>query len=364
MKQFHFFKGISMHFLASIITISIVAINIIGCGSGASTTTTTPTITENPDSANHVSDITRSERSDFAYDTDNPTFENRLFESSMDKLQVVTTENYVYIIFNHQSTAPNVQFFIDIDNDPTTGYSYENGSEYIIENNTLYVSKNNSQWDWEIYNGDYSTLAACVKIGEVDVIRFEKAFFETSSGVFQPFSVYGQSLDDDWIPETKAPTTRPRLTVTNQTYAVQETTLLAETADQREQLYIDESDGDLIFYVVSPELRAVTQLYIDADDNNETGFNSELFPSLGSDFMIENGVLFQATSQQTWKYRYAVESQIWQDQDRTYQRYAISASTFWLTSKETFSLGVEQNSADWSSTVHLPVDGSLQYTLQ
>ncbi len=59
-------------------------------------------------------------------------------------------------IYLDKSNTPHTQFFLNVDNNPSTGFSFENeawdkaGADYMVEDNSLYKSMSDgSSWDWK-----------------------------------------------------------------------------------------------------------------------------------------------------------------------------------------------------------------------
>jgi hypothetical protein len=188
----------------SLIFLSALIVSLFfGCGIEAENTTKIPIVKK------HINSQTRTDKIEFSYDED-PEFKTTDFiVDSNEKLKVVVTSTYVYLIFNHSSMAPNVQFFLNTDNNEKTGYQYERGVEYIIENGTLYISKNDTKWDWE---EDLNEISINTKLGQYDVARLSRDIFETN-GKFKAFTLNAQALNKNWIPRIYAPKTHYTLLV-------------------------------------------------------------------------------------------------------------------------------------------------------
>ena len=121
----------------------------------------------------------------------NPTVQKTPSPFSNERVWVDGTNTY----FQFSFTRPYVNFriLLDIDDNALTGYQDSGiGSEYLIENGTMYRSTANTHdWDWQPLQGTNVTLT---KTGN-------SATFLTS-GVLPHARIVVQGLDKDWHGDT------------------------------------------------------------------------------------------------------------------------------------------------------------------
>ncbi len=68
---------------------------------------------------------------------------------SLEGLKMHVDSAALYLQFTHNSTAPNIQFFLDIDDNAQSGNHDEAGADYMVENGYLYESTKINDWGWK-----------------------------------------------------------------------------------------------------------------------------------------------------------------------------------------------------------------------
>ncbi len=113
-------------------------------------------------------------------------------------LKIHKTDTDVYLQFTHYSDLPNVQFFLDIDNNEKTGVSLELGSDYMVENGWLYESTTENTWGWKEIASVYGDVEAGIK----DTVMVPLSMLKNRNTTFK---AYAESLDSAWIPKIFSP---------------------------------------------------------------------------------------------------------------------------------------------------------------
>ncbi len=319
-----------------------------------------PDASKNP--AKHIrDDLSRENRADFSLDGDSE-FKTTDFviEDHAQRFKVKVTSKYVYFVFEHKSSAPNIQFIIDADNSLSTGYKNEGGAEYIVENNKLYKSLKRDVWDWEEVKESDAKIEAVTKIGESDIVRLEKKFFE-KKGKFQPFSVGAQALDKNWIPKVISPDNYTKLVVDDTKYSISDTKILASSKYKDQTLGVLKKDNKFEIYISATDYDPYMQIYLDTDLNATTGYKNADIPDFGADYMIEEGILYRANAQSLWGWVYVQPLYVtsWRQEDKIAMKISLEKASVDLLGKDKFNLYLESNNHDWTQTHFLPQDGSF-----
>ena len=108
-------------------------------------------------------------------------------------LKVHMDQSDLYIAFEHNSTQPNMQFFIDADNDAKTGHSNEGGAEYVVENGYLYAYTTENVWGWK----EVRIVESSVKKDTMDAVKIPLNLLQNKSATIK---VNAQALGKDWMP--------------------------------------------------------------------------------------------------------------------------------------------------------------------
>ncbi len=137
----------------------------------------------------HDRNITKN---DFNVDTISWEFEKP------EGFKVHVDQSDLYIAFEHNSTQPNMQFFIDADNNPNTGHSKEGGVEYVVENGYLYAYTTENVWGWK----EVGIVETSVKKDTMDAVKIPLNLLQNRSLTFK---VNAQALGQDWIPVVYMP---------------------------------------------------------------------------------------------------------------------------------------------------------------
>ena len=113
-------------------------------------------------------------------------------------LKIHKTQSDLYLQFTHDSALPNVQFFLDVDNDEDTGVPIERGADYMVENGWLYVSTKENTWGWK----ELIKVPCAIQEGVSDTVKISLSSLQNRSTIFR---VHTQSLTYDWTPKVFSP---------------------------------------------------------------------------------------------------------------------------------------------------------------
>ncbi len=345
--------------------VSVVVLIVTGCGKDRVPPDSFFEYMNNPQdqvSVKHVrDDQTRSDRSDFSVNDDNE-YKTTDFEvvDTSNKFRVKVTSTYVYFIFEHKSTAPNMQFIIDADNSLSTGYKPEGGAEYIVENNKLYKSLDANVWNWEEVSGLNAKVDAITKLGESDIVRLSIELFK-KDGKFQPFSVSAQALSKNWIPEIVAPLNYTKLVVDNTKYSLSDTPVLSVGEYKDQTLGVAQSDRSVEIYLSATAYDPYMQIYLDTDANATTGYKNSAISGFGADYMIEEGILYRSNAQSIWGWIYVQPLYVtsWRENGKVAMKISVDRAAVNLPKGSSFNLYIESNNEDWTQTHFLPQDGTF-----
>lgn len=196
------------------------------------------------------------------------------------------------------------QFYIDVDNNNKTGYKRSgkakdvtDGADYLFEEDRLYKSTANGEgWNWEYIGsitfnkiGDYVYASSTADImGEIDSnfrvgVLSIGAQWETVSFIkMRPFNLSVVTVDGNPSEWANIP--------------------LWANSDFGDIKIIDDVDN-LYFLVENGNLGSHTQIYINSDNDPNTGYiNNLLGEQSGADYMIEDDRLYKATANGGWSW--------------------------------------------------------------
>jgi hypothetical protein len=122
-------------------------------------------------------------------------------------LKIHLDDTYLYLQFTHNNAAKNIQFFLDIDNNPKTGNLTEDGADYVVENGYLYKAMDPKVWDWK----ELGAVKSSLQVGVSDTIAIELSKLEGKTPIFR---ANAQALGDNWIPVLYSPSGYQKTTYT------------------------------------------------------------------------------------------------------------------------------------------------------
>ncbi|RUM65160.1 MAG: hypothetical protein DSZ05_06605 [Sulfurospirillum sp.] len=265
---------------------------------------------------------------------------------NLEGLQVHIDENNLYLYFKHNSTAPNIQFFIDADNNAQTGNADEFGADYMVENGVLYESGSHGSSEWK----EIGAVKSAVKAGKSDAVAIPLALIKNRSVVFK---VNAEMLNSNWVPEVMTPSNGGK-SVYMQQNRVDWSKVAVYTKEGSRELKLYATPDDLYLHLVQDDFPAHIQLLIDVDNNPNTGYQNQSWSRLGADYLVEDGMLYRYTGQGDWGWEYV-------DSISRYRSKAdravldVSVPRHLLQNLGTkIKVGTELNSKDWRETTLLP----------
>jgi len=140
--------------------------------------------------------------------------------SGMTALKVFEDANNLYF-YVEGTIGTNTDFYIDADNDATTGYTANQGYDFLFENGTLFqYSGDGSSWDWtDVTTADVKWEGTSSFIEN----KAPKSIIDIFNGELKILSV---TMDDNWTELSKIPASgTPALYTTPATLSVSPSTL-------------------------------------------------------------------------------------------------------------------------------------------
>ncbi|MBS4198200.1 DUF4832 domain-containing protein [Bacillus sp. FJAT-49732] len=198
--------------------------------------------------------------------------------------------------------------FIDTDRSSDTGYTgagwLEFGGDWLVENGGLYKSTG-AGWNWGPIDGVDIKYAEKAE-GEVKTIEYSIPLEALEIPRPRPISL-GLTSNDIRVPDSsqKAPTINPPLPKMNVDGDAEKWESFPLTAN---------GEGDVIsmkafarnkkvsILALASNFNKETNIFIDSDNNFETGYQGWEFKRTGADYLIQNGRLYESTgSGWAWK---------------------------------------------------------------
>lgn len=208
-----------------------------------------------------------------------------LFPSTTHLLFIIRSDNDIDI--------KHMQFYIDTDNDTTTGYSNgsqeDTGAEYLIEDNLLFKYKGNGglDWNWEVVTddvGDYlshRTPNASTRVLNKNLIPELGEVFSTKATILnENWEAIDYTISKKYIFKTN------RLN----------TSILEDWGTIKVEL--DEYENALHFKTTLKDenFKGNVQYFLDTDNNSQTGYTNEFF-SAGYEYLLENERVYKYTEE-------------------------------------------------------------------
>ncbi len=241
--------------------------------------------------------------------SDQPHLQERLFISNYNKDDAEasyhideTAQKITFSVKNLKSdpSQRHIQIYIDIDNNPRTGYNTfgesRTGAEYLIEDDAIYSYSGNGDMDWqwsrladleEHISEHYGTYIRSVEVDKSLLPQMQEHFM-TKSVIFEP----------DWI---TAVYTRNAdyISVAEKEFVAD---LLRGPGNIPYQTKLYENGHALIFESSlsngdNVNIRVHRQYFIDIDNNSDTGYGE------GYEYLLEDGIVSKYTGGDgTWEW--------------------------------------------------------------
>lgn len=264
-------------------------------------------------------------------------------------------EVYLYLDFTYTQPAPNIQFFIDTDNDPKSGNIDEGGAEYMVENGYLYRSTDPKKWRWQ-------------EIGEVEhvsktdlryTLRIKRSQLPDLAILF---GVNAQALDSKWHPVVMSPLDGSKTLYTTQD-VIDWSSITPYAATGEKTVKLFDTDKMLYVHLEQKSRTEHIQIYIDSDNNPESGYTNSSWEAFGRDYLVEDGMLYHYTGSGAWGWEeVASVDRRRSDQGKDILDIAIPKAK--LSLAPTIKIGVETNNKKWKDTVFVPEGAISPYLLQ
>ncbi|AZN39570.1 right-handed parallel beta-helix repeat-containing protein [Paenibacillus albus] len=237
------------------------------------------------------------------------------------QLKAIKDKLNLNIAIDGASLDGKSQIYIDVDNNKSTGFAApfwaNSGAEYLLEGGTLYryAEKAGTNWSWtkvqdyrdkNNYSVSSTNLVVAIPFADMGVTKDAviKIGYVLNDSVKLPASGSLLSVNEvsDSIPTptpeptpTPTPTPGPAINISIDGNAADwdtvasggTGTLLAKT------LKLYSNDSSLFLLVQGDQLTAKSQFFINSDNRSETGYQVKNSSTAGSDYLIENGVLYR-----------------------------------------------------------------------
>ena len=116
-----------------------------------------------------------------------------------DGLKISETNETLYLQYTHNLALPNLQFFIDVDNNPKTGVKLEGGADYMVENGWLYQADPQISWGWRDLK---KPIKSVIDINKTDTVAIPRSLLKNRTEFIR---VNAQVLDKKWMPQGASP---------------------------------------------------------------------------------------------------------------------------------------------------------------
>ncbi len=286
-------------------------------------------------------------------------------------LKATSDETHLYILLQGSNISTHTQVFINSDNNTNTGYHSPNwsssGADYMIENNELYKSTgNNAGWNWS-YQGTAGILHA--KNSNVVEISIEKTKINPNSTI----SIGASDLNSSWNITSNIPLSGglPSFTLSTTSIVIDGSasdwasisSITNESGQHLTAMKVTDDPTHLYILLQGSNISTHTEIFINSDNNSNTGHQSSIWSSSGADYMIENNELYQSTSNNSsWGWQYKGTTGIEYVKNSNVVEVSIEKAK--ITPNATIKIGAADLNSSWNITSTIPSSGSLSsYTL-
>ena len=334
-------------------TAVFAGIGMIGCGGGGAAVVETA-LHMTPDYFGvqpHIGKYGRAaEQNDFNPDDIEWEYDNH------EGLRIHVGDDKLYLDFIYNKSVPNIQFFIDIDNNLNTGNHDEGGADYLIENGYLYRSTASDAWKWE-------ELGAVKTYSEQDkryAVAINRSLLDNLGATF---GVNAQALNDSWHPEVMSPIDGSKSIYTeNRGIDWESVPLYSRNGDKKVKLF--DTDEKLYVQLEEDAYEEHIQIFIDSDNSASTGYKGSAWPHAGRDYLVEDGYLYRYTGVGDWGWEKV--SSVVRTREKRDGKDILEITVFkekFATLADKIKVGVETNNATWSDTTYIPQDQLPEFIL-
>jgi hypothetical protein len=217
---------------------------------------------------------------------------------------VFTAANATFSISSNKAPITHFQIFIDADNNPATGFLHTDegitnvGADYMIDNANLYSFTGGTQTTWS-----WSSLASVTPTGvNTKNVSVSIARSQIGHTTATPVNVLAVNADTSWneldlLPRAPSAQWKAKPGFFTQSGSAATDLVAGDATFSQSQV-----SSKLTFKMNSNGANInAYRAWIDSDDNPSTGY---AFWSVGADYLIENGHLYQFTgaSPTTWSW--------------------------------------------------------------
>lgn len=270
------------------------------------------------------------------------------------------------------------QLFINTDNNTGTGfkapYWSNSGAEYLLESGFLYkyTGTGGTDWSWtevKAYRGT-DKFALTNTVLEVSLALADLGI--PQGGAISVGYVWKDSADHklpagrDLLKYAVSPPNTPQPEPSAPVFKIDGSGSewngipVLSSGGSNPKTMKAANDKDYLYLLIEGSMLNVkTQIYVNTDNNNASGYKPSKWSSGGADYLIENGTLYQYTgsgSNWSWKKLAALKSIAGYALNETLAEVAIPLKDLGITDKNTIGIGVMLND---SAATQLPASGGM-----
>ncbi len=275
---------------------------------------------------------------------------------NLEGLKIHVDQEYLYLKFTHNSLSSNIQFFLDIDDNPHTGNRSEGGADYMVENGHLYESTDINSWGWK----SIGAVKSVIKVGQSDSIAIKLSELKNKSIVFK---ANAQALNENWSPSVMSPFDgRKSIYTDKHTIDWEKVAIYSTNGDKKVKIF--DTDDNIYIYVEQGNFPAHIQIYIDSDNNPLSGYTSSSWSNFGRDYLIEDGYLYRYNATEGWGWEFIDTIQkIRKEADRATLEITIPKKKLENYTQK-IKVGIQTNNKTWSDTILSPKGEVSEYILK
>ena len=338
--------------LYTLLTTTLITTIFTACGEGGNNTTIAQHMAKDRNSpVLHIGKYVRAiQQNDFDVNAIDWEYDN------LEGLKIHQGANTLYLQFTHNTQAPNIQFFLDSDDNAKSGSHEEGGADYMIENGYLYEATSDNDWGWK----EISVVKSVIDSGKSDTIAIKLSDIKNKNVVFK---ANAQALDASWIPQKFSPLDGGK-SIYSQKNSIDWSKVPSYASNDDKIVKLFDTKDMLYIQIIQPKFTAHTQLYIDSDNNTQSGFNSTSWRNFGRDYLVEDGYLYRYTGQGAWGWEFVdTIEKVRSIDNKAMLTLTIPKSKLGNLSKK-IKVGVETNTENWTQTTFIPNGTIHEYTLK
>ncbi|MEF2247369.1 DUF4832 domain-containing protein [Paenibacillus sp. IITD108] len=258
------------------------------------------------------------------------------------KMYAVMVSGMLHILVTGKIEGGGI--FINTDNSHETGFQSwawpEFGGDYLIEGDTLFKSKGND-WQWDMVSnvtytatgeGDERTIEVSVPVSSLELsagINIQLAFSAGETLIPAP-------VPEPYLPAIVYPSLPTITEATGDPARWLGLNPLAKGTGVLDELYAFVRGSNLHVLVIGTDFTAEKNLFINVDNNTETGYSGWQHPNCGADFLIQNGYAWRSTGT-GWN---------WESMGPAYDPQTVITSEFAPEGKQVMEMIIDMS--DWN----------------